>query len=75
MHTAEHSGMTKAQATKASQDRLVKLTKWLGDSETSTPEKTWREVAMEDYRFYSGDQDSAEVKEKLEEENRPAFCV
>ena len=45
---------------------------WLRDSENSISETTWRTDAMEDYRFYGGDQDYDWVKAKLEAQNRPA---
>ena len=50
---------------------LTKLQKWVTDAENSTPESTWREVAQEDYAFYSGKQDTDEVIDSLESQNRP----
>jgi hypothetical protein len=47
------------------------LQKWVADAENSTPETTWREEAQEDYAFYAGKQDSAEVIDILESQNRP----
>lgn len=47
------------------------LIEWLGDWENSTPETRFRSYCSEDYRFYAGDQDTAEVKAILEEQNRP----
>jgi hypothetical protein len=50
---------------------LTKLQKWVTDAENSLPEASWREVAQEDYAFYSGKQDTDEVKAILESQNRP----
>jgi len=50
---------------------LQKLQKWVADAENSTPESTWREEAQEDYAFYAGKQDTKEIKETLESQNRP----
>lgn len=50
---------------------LTKLQRWVTDAENSIPESTWREVAQEDYAFYSGVQDTATVIEILESQNRP----
>jgi len=49
-----------------------KLTRWLGDSEKSTAETKYREEASEDLKFYAGDQDTKEVKDKLKSLKRPA---
>ena len=48
-----------------------KLIEWLHEAENSTPETDWRSNAPEDYKFYAGDQDTTEVKEILQEQNRP----
>lgn len=45
---------------------------WLGEAERSLPETTARKVGMDDYRFYAGRQDSAEVIGKLADQKRPA---
>ena len=50
---------------------LDKLIEWLGDSESSTPETTYREVSLEDYKFYAGNQDTNEVKQNLIDAKRP----
>ena len=50
---------------------LLKLQKWVADAENSTPESTWREAAQEDYAFYAGKQDTDEVIDSLEAQNRP----
>ena len=50
---------------------LEKAIEMISDCENSMPETTWRREGPEDYRFYAGDQDTQEVKEKLEEQNRP----
>jgi len=50
---------------------LVMLLDWLRDAEASSPETMWRAEALEDYQFYSGDQDTAEVKALLEGQKRP----
>lgn len=52
-------------------DLHLKLVKWLGDAEQSTAETLWMEDSAEDYKFYAGDQDTDEVKEALELQNRP----
>ena len=51
---------------------LTQLLKWLKQTEESKPEVTYREVSAEDYNFYSGDQDTDEVKLALEAKKRPA---
>lgn len=48
-----------------------KILKWLRDTENSTPEVTYREVSLEDYRFYAGKQDSDEGIRMLELKRRP----
>lgn len=50
---------------------LQMLLDYLKEAEQSTPEVRWREVAMEDYRFYAGKQDDDEVIALLEAQNRP----
>jgi hypothetical protein len=47
------------------------LLDWLRDAERSTAETKWREVATEDYKFYAGDQDTEEVKIKLNAKKKP----
>jgi len=51
---------------------LTQLLEWLKQAEESKPETTYREVSSEDYNFYAGDQDTAEVKLTLEAKKRPA---
>lgn len=51
---------------------LTQLLEWLKQTEESKPEVTYREVSAEDYDFYSGDQDTDEVKLALEAKKRPA---
>lgn len=51
---------------------LDQLLEWLKQVEESKPEVTYREVSTEDYQFYSGDQDTDEVKLALEAKKRPA---
>ena len=51
---------------------LDQLLEWLKQTEESKPEITYREVSAEDYDFYSGDQDTDEVKLALEAKKRPA---
>ena len=51
---------------------LTQLLEWLKQTEESKPEVTYREVSVEDYNFYSGDQDTTEVKLALEAKKRPA---
>jgi hypothetical protein len=50
---------------------LTKLNDWLLEGERSTSETLWREESEEDYKFYAGDQDSAEVIASLEAQKRP----
>ena len=59
-----------ASAGKEDKD-LKQLLEWLQQTEESKPEVTYREVSAEDYKFYSGDQDTAEVKIILEAKKRP----
>lgn len=47
------------------------LLDWLRDAERSTAETEWRTTALEDYKFYAGDQDSDEVKAELETKDKP----
>ncbi len=47
------------------------LLDWLRDAERSTAETEWRTVALEDYKFYAGEQDTAEVKAELEDKDKP----
>jgi len=51
---------------------LLKLNKWLSDSESSTAETTHQESAEEDYDFYAGLQDTIEDLQKLDDASRPA---
>lgn len=48
-----------------------KVIRWLFNAERSTPETIWRKEAMEDYRFYAGDQDPYEVKMNMTLLKRP----
>jgi hypothetical protein len=52
-------------------DDHLQMIEWLHEFENSTPETVFRSYCPEDYRFYAGDQDTQEVKEILEEQNRP----
>lgn len=49
-----------------------KLNDWLKEAEGSTSVTIFRRESMEDYKFYSGDQDTKEVRAALEELKRPA---
>ena len=53
------------------EDDHLKILDWLSDAESSTPETEWREEGPEDYKFYAGEQDSAEVIKLLQEQKRP----
>ena len=54
-------------------DKLfIKLTTWLGESEKSTSETTYRKDSREDMKFYSGDQDDVDTLKKLADLKRPA---
>jgi len=48
-----------------------KILQWLRDCEASTPESEYRKKAIESYEFYAGTQDTKEVIELLESQNRP----
>lgn len=63
---------TKVGTGKKEDKDLDQLLQWLKDTEESKPEVTYREVSAEDYNFYSGDQDTTEVKLALEAKKRPA---
>jgi len=52
-------------------DELTKVKSWLADAERSLTETTWREDADEAYRFYAGDQDTAEARMILRNQRRP----
>lgn len=52
-------------------EELDKVKKWLYDAERSTTETEWRATADEDYKFYSGDQDTDEVRIELQNQHRP----
>lgn len=49
-----------------------KLMDWVRKSEVSTPETKWREDALEDYRFFAGEQDDTDTLLELEDKKRPA---
>jgi len=56
----------------ASDDKdLNQLIDWLKKAEESTPEKNYRKDSKEDYAFYAGDQDTATIKQDLEDLKRP----
>ena len=50
---------------------LGKLLDWLRKAESATSETMHREISVEDYRFYAGDQDTAAQIAELEEKKRP----
>jgi hypothetical protein len=52
-------------------DDLNQLIEWLKWAEQSKPETTYRKVSLEDYKFYANDQDTPEVRKKLEGLKRP----
>ncbi len=52
-------------------DDHAMLLDWLSRAENSKSETEWRREAQEDYKFYSGDQDTREVKDALKKLNRP----
>lgn len=62
---------TRVDPTKKEDKDLIQLLEWLKDTEESKSEVTYREVSSEDYNFYSGDQDTTEVKLSLESKKRP----
>jgi hypothetical protein len=70
MPKAERMPFTEAEARDENKE-LVKLIDWLHDAENSTPETLYRTAAMEDYQFYAGDQDTAEVVALLTDQKRP----
>jgi hypothetical protein len=53
-------------------DLITRLNRYLAESEGASSEINWRTSATESYNFYAGKQDTAEVEEKLAEQNRPA---
>jgi len=71
MPSAQRMPFKEAEA-RAESEELTKLLDWLRDAESCTPETLWRREAMEDYRFYAGDQDTPEIKALLEGQKRPA---
>ena len=48
-----------------------KILDWLRNAETSIPETQYRKTAKEDYQFYAGVQDTPEIRDKLESQDRP----
>jgi hypothetical protein len=54
------------------QSEYNKVIEWLQEGEISYAEVDYRREAQEDYSFYSGDQDSAEIKAILEMQDRPS---
>lgn len=62
-------------ALKVSQGKVklldTKFLDWLRDVETCSAEASWRREAREDYQFYAGKQDTAEVVALLQEQRRP----
>ena len=50
---------------------VIQIIERINDCEQSLPETEWRKTATEDYRFYAGDQDTVEVKLKLQQQLRP----
>jgi hypothetical protein len=52
---------------------LNKVNTWLKQTEGADSETIWATESEEDYAYYAGDQDSAEVLEKLAAANRPAL--
>ena len=43
---------------KSTDPEHAKVLEWLQNAENFTPEVEYREVSLEDYKFYAGDQDS-----------------
>ena len=52
-------------------ETLMMVRSWLLDAERSLTETTWRDEADKAYRFYAGDQDTAEAKMMLTSQQRP----
>ena len=71
MPKAERAESSQPVGAEAKDKDLDMLIEWLRDTENSTPELTYREVSIEDYKFYAGDQDTTEVKQALEDAGRP----
>jgi len=55
-----------------SREELDSVIYKITQAEGSKPETVWRDEAPEDYQFYAGAQDSTDVLDALEEQNRPA---
>lgn len=53
-------------------EEFYSLTDKIRKAEGSKAETVWRDESVEDYQYYAGDQDSPEVLEALEEQDRPA---
>ena len=70
--TVDSTIITKPRsASKSDATTINKLIDWLREAETSDSEKNWRTVAKEDYNFYAGKQDTAEVTNALTAQKRP----
>ena len=74
MGLAQRQFSTEVLRSHGGQVKLVdqKVVDWLRETETSSTETNWRVAAKEDYQFYAGKQDSAEVLAELTEQRRPA---
>lgn len=68
----ESSIITKpAEGATEDQELLNKVTAWLQEAEGADSETLFRTEGEEDEKFYSGDQDTPEVKQKLIDDSRP----
>lgn len=66
-------GSVKMSNNDVSDDLLKKLWQWQLEAEAAPSEINWRTEAAEDYDFYAGVQDTADVIAKLSEQKRPAI--
>jgi len=71
-HDVAVSGITSTPSTKGAVKEVdAKITEWMKEAEGSIPETNWRMVSVEDYNFYAGKQDTADVLQLLAEQKRP----
>lgn len=68
---ADSSIVTKPDQSQVDQDLLNKMQTWLLEAEGAKSESEYRTQSVEDLKFYAGDQDTEEVKQELEDKQRP----
>lgn len=74
MGLAQRQFSTEVLRLKGGEVKLVdkKIIDWLSAAETCTAETSWRRESKEDYQFYAGKQDTAEVIAILNDQKRPS---